>query len=211
MASALHEGRWAVFLDKDGTLVHDVPYNVDPEQVRLTPNAIDGLRLLQRSGYALFVITNQAGIAKGRFSIDQWQRMQTYLAEMLGSCGIRINAFYSCPHHPQGNIARFALDCLCRKPMPGMLLQAAHEHGIDLRNSWMIGDILHDVEAGKRAGCRTVLLDNGNETEWVLTAKRIPDIMAADLLEAAQSIVSDYRNPGERRPSTVGMNESMNE
>jgi histidinol phosphatase-like enzyme len=87
-------------------------------------------------------------------------------------------------------VSDYACDCHCRKPMPGMLLQAARDHGIDLRSSWMVGDILHDVEAGNRAGCRTVLIDNGNETEWRLGPRRIPTRMAPDLYAAAMLIAS---------------------
>lgn len=203
--------RRAVFLDKDGTLVHDVPYNIDPQKVQFTPNAIEGLGLLQDQGYELIVVTNQAGIAKGYFSETGWQRMQEYLAEQLGRHGIAIRAFYSCPHHPQGSVAHYAVDCLCRKPMPGMLLRAAREHGIDLRRSWMIGDILHDMEAGKRAGCRSILIDNGNETEWEMTAVRTPDLLAPDLLEAAQAILSADRNSFASNSSTLGVNETMTE
>ncbi len=203
--------RRAIFLDKDGTLVHDVPYNVDPRRVRLTPNAIEGLRLLQDEGYALYVLTNQAGIAKGLFSIEQWQGMQAYLSGLLASRGICIDGFYACPHHPQGKVQEFSVRCACRKPAPGMLLRAAGEHGIALEDSWMIGDILHDIEAGARAGCKTVLIDNGNETEWEMNRYRIPDLLASDLLEAAQVILAAGRNSHPARPSTSGLNNSVTE
>lgn len=201
----------AIFLDKDGTLVEDVPYNIDPELVRLTPHAIEGLRLLQEYGYALFIVTNQAGMAKGLFSPDDWQRMQDYLAELLASYGIHISGFHVCPHHPQGSVAGLAQPCTCRKPLPGMLLQAADEHGIDLRASWMIGDILHDVEAGKRAGCRTVLIDNGNETEWEMNASRMPELVVADLLQAAHAILASDRNSLPRHRSIFGTDHSIHQ
>ena len=87
-------------------------------------------------------------------------------------------------------MASYALECDCRKPQPGLLHEAAAEHGIDLAGSWMVGDILNDVEAGNRAGCHTVLIDNGNETEWLLTPARMPDLVAADLYSAAQQIAA---------------------
>jgi D-glycero-D-manno-heptose 1,7-bisphosphate phosphatase len=203
--------RRAIFLDKDGTLVHDVPYNIDPARVTLTPNAIDGLRLLQDAGYLLVVVTNQAGIAKGFFSARDWAHMQAHLARLFACQGIRISGFYCCPHHPQGSVMQFTTHCACRKPSPGMLLQAAFEHGIDLKNSWMIGDILHDVEAGSRAGCRTVLIDNGNETEWEMTSHRMPDMVTSDLFEAAQAIIADDRNSALPHPSILGMDNPVNE
>jgi D-glycero-D-manno-heptose 1,7-bisphosphate phosphatase len=184
----------AVFLDKDGTLVHDVPYSIDTSQLRLTPYAVEGLKFLQDHGYALFIVTNQAGIAKGFFSSQDWESMQAYVLALLEDHGILLSGFYCCPHHPQGIVAPYAVPCACRKPLPGMLQQAAEEHSIDLQASWMVGDILHDVEAGNRAGCRTALIDMGNETEWEIRPERMPDLVAANLLEAAQAILARDRN-----------------
>src|SRR5205085_6378312 len=97
---------------------------------------------------------------------------------------------YHCPHHPDGTVERYARACACRKPQPGLLLRAARDHDLDLARSWLVGDILDDVEAGRRAGCRTVLLDNGHETEWVLTPERLPHHIACDLAQAADLILS---------------------
>jgi D,D-heptose 1,7-bisphosphate phosphatase len=193
------QGRPAVFLDKDGTLVEDVPYNVDPERLVFTPHAIEALRLLQQHGYELFIITNQAGMAKGLFANDDIQRLKEYLFNALASQGVILNGFYYCPHHPDGTISRLAVQCACRKPLPGMLLQAAGEHDINLEQSWMIGDILHDVEAGSRAGCKTVLIHNGNETEWQISPWRIPDLVARNLLEAANYML---RSPPSFNPTS---------
>jgi D,D-heptose 1,7-bisphosphate phosphatase len=180
----------AVFLDKDGTLVDDLPYNVEPGRISLCSGAGAALRLLSRLDYRLFVVTNQAGIAFGRFREQAMETVHDRLQDLLFREQLALDGFYYCPHHPEGSIAAYARDCHCRKPMPGLLLQAAHDHGIDLRSSWMIGDILHDVEAGNRAGCRTVLLDKGSETEWRLGPRRIPTRMAPDLYGAAVLIAS---------------------
>jgi D,D-heptose 1,7-bisphosphate phosphatase len=180
----------AVFLDKDGTLVDDLPYNVEPRRITLSAGAGAALRLLSRLDYRLFVVTNQAGIAFGRFCEAAMEPVADRLRDLLFREQLTLDGLYYCPHHPDGSVPAYALDCHCRKPMPGLLLKAAHEHGIDLRSSWMIGDILHDVEAGNRAGCRTVLLDNGNETEWRLGPRRIPTRMAPDLYTAAVMIAS---------------------
>lgn len=178
----------AVFLDKDGTLVENVPYNVDPARVLLTAGAGPALRLLRRQGYALFVVSNQGGVARGLFSERDlepgWRRLQ----ELAREEGVALDGFVYCPHDPRGKARRYAVSCCCRKPMPGMLLRLARQHGIDLSASWMIGDILDDVEAGRRAGCRTVLIDNGNETEWKSGLLRTPDLVASDLLRAARGI-----------------------
>lgn len=178
----------AIFLDKDGTLIKDVPYNVNPELIELSDNAGTGLHLLQQRGYRLFVISNQPGVAKGLFAETALEPVEIRIAELLSREQVVLDGFYYCPHHPDGLLHDFAIDCDCRKPMPGMLLRAAREHGIDLSRSWMIGDILHDVEAGNRAGCRTVLIDNGNETEWDISPARMPDFVVPDLHAAALAI-----------------------
>ena len=177
--------RKAVFLDKDGTLVNDVPHNVDPALVMLSPNATEGLRLFSRLGYMLLVVSNQAGVARGFFPESALEAVWRRIDHLLAVEDIQLDGYYYCPHHNEGTIGEYAQDCHCRKPLPGMLLQAAAEHDIDLDASWMVGDILHDVEAGKRAGCKAILIDNGNETEWDLTPSRIPDLTAPDLHGAA--------------------------
>lgn len=180
----------AVFIDKDGTLIEDVPHNVNPALLSLTWQAGQGLQRLKHLGYALFVVTNQPGIAHGLFTEDSLVPVQQRLADLLAQYGVVLDGFYYCPHSPDGSINRYSIACTCRKPMPGMLRRAAQEHGIDLSQSWMIGDILNDVEAGRRAGCRTVLIDNGNETEWKLSPQRLPHFFASDLLMAANMIAS---------------------
>jgi histidinol-phosphate phosphatase family protein len=178
----------AVFIDKDGTLVDDLPYNVDPGRMTLASGAGPALRLLRELGYRLFVVSNQSGVARGLFDEAALPPLFASLADMVEQAGARLDGWYWCPHHPQGVLETHALECGCRKPQPGMLLRAAREHGVDLARSWMVGDILDDVEAGRRAGCRTVLVDNGNETEWLRSPLRMPDATAPGLLEAARAI-----------------------
>jgi D-glycero-D-manno-heptose 1,7-bisphosphate phosphatase len=186
VAVSVREG--AVFLDKDGTLVENIPYNVDPDLMRLVPGAVAGLRALGNAGYRLFVVSNQSGVARGLFSIDALEDLQRRLRDLLGDAEISLDGLYFCPHHPNGSVAEYAIECSCRKPADGLLRRAARDHDIDLRRSWMIGDILDDVEAGRRAGCRTVLIDSGNETEWVLSRDRMPDHVVRDVGEAAAVI-----------------------
>ncbi|MED5619950.1 D-glycero-alpha-D-manno-heptose-1,7-bisphosphate 7-phosphatase [Ideonella sp. BN130291] len=186
--------RRAVFLDKDGTLVEDLPYNVDPARLRFTPHAVEALRLLQSHGYLLIVATNQPGIALGHFDRAALARLQAGLTRMLADEGITLHGFHACPHAASPDPKR--PHCLCRKPAPGLLRQGALAHGADLARSWMVGDILNDVEAGRRAGCRTVLLDVGNETEWLMSPLREPHHRCRDLLEAAHTIVqADQHQP----------------
>lgn len=180
----------AIFLDKDGTLIEDIPYNVDPEKIHLSEGAVEGLQLLYRAGYPLIVVSNQAGIAHGYFSEKDLEQVVHRLEDLLAEIGVLLAGFYYCPHHPEGKIAIYRMDCDCRKPSPGLLFQAALEQGIDLKESWMIGDILNDIEAGQRAGCHTILIDNGNETEWVLNSIRMPQYCVLNLTEAAHIILA---------------------
>ena len=185
--------RRAVFLDKDGTLVEDVPYNVDPGLIRMTPGVAEGLARLRDEGFALFVVSNQSGVARGYFPESALGPVEQELRRLLAESGVPMDGFYYCPHHPDGVVEGYAMPCDCRKPQPGMILRAAREHGLDLGRSWFVGDILDDVEAGRAAGCRTVLIDNGNETEWVLTPARRPDFVVTDLREAARRIIDADR------------------
>lgn len=180
----------AVFLDKDGTLIEDIPYNVDPDRIAFTPNAIPALQKLHQAGYQLIVITNQAGVARGYFPESALDAVQQRLQDRLNDVGISLAGFYYCPHYADGVVEPYAIACDCRKPKPGLLLKAAHDHNVDLTRSWFIGDILNDVEAGRSAHCQTVLINNGNETEWLLSPSRIPHHTANDLLEAAEVILS---------------------
>lgn len=181
-------GHPAVFLDKDGTLIPDIPYNVDPNKIELTRGATQGLQLLDRAGYQLIVISNQSGVARGYFSESALSPVFQRLQQLLDPVNVTLTDFYYCPHYPSGIVGHYAIECDCRKPQPGLLLKAAEKHDLDLQRSWMIGDILNDVEAGRKAGCSTILINNGNETEWMLTPDRIPHYRAANLLEAARII-----------------------
>ncbi len=178
----------AVFLDKDGTLIVDEPYNVDPERMELLPGVLEGLQKLHAAGYRLIVVTNQAGVARGLFPGSALIGVEERLRQLLAEADVPLAGFYYCPHHPQGIVAPYAIECNCRKPQSGLLLQAASAHHIQLTQSWMIGDILDDVEAGRRAGCRAILIDNGHETEWQLSPWREPQERVRNFLEAAEYI-----------------------
>jgi D-glycero-D-manno-heptose 1,7-bisphosphate phosphatase len=175
----------AVFLDKDGTLLEDVPFNVDPALIRLAAGAVPGLKLLRKMDYRLVVVSNQSGVARGLFPESGLAAVEARLRELLEEEDLPLDGFYCCPHHPAGSVPKYAVDCGCRKPAPGLILEAAEKMDLDPRLSWMVGDILDDVEAGNRAGCRTVLINNGHETEWDFTRLRRPDVVADSLFEAA--------------------------
>jgi histidinol-phosphate phosphatase family protein len=181
----------AVFLDKDGTVVENIPYNVDPAKIQLIAGAVDGLRTLHGAGYRLVIVSNQSGVARGLFAEDALASVHEHVRQLLADVGVPLTGFYYCPHHPRGNVAAYTRVCDCRKPACGMLVRAARELNLDLGRSWMIGDLLDDVEAGRTAGCRSLLIDNGYEQEWRLTAQRQPHLKARDLVEAARLILMD--------------------
>jgi len=187
-------GDRAVFLDKDGTLIEDIPYNVDPALIRLGPGAEEGLALWHERGYRLIVVSNQPGVAHGYFPESALAAVEDRLRELLTAIGVPLAGFSYCPHHPDGKVAALARACACRKPAPGMIVRAAEVQGIDLARSWLVGDILDDIQAGRSAGCRTVLLENGHETRWVLTPDRQPHHRVPDLAEAARVIVAHDRS-----------------
>jgi D-glycero-D-manno-heptose 1,7-bisphosphate phosphatase len=178
----------AVFLDKEGALVDGI---AGPRRFTLSSGAGPALRLLSRLDYRFFVVSDQAAIAHGQVDEDAMAPESHRLGDLLFRERLTLDGFYYCPHHPEGSVTRYAVDCFCRKPQPGMLLKAASEHEIDLRSSWMIGASLEDVEAGNRAGCRTLLIDNGTETEWRLGPRRVPTRIAPDLYAAAVLIAGE--------------------
>lgn len=179
-----------IFFDKDGTLIENVPYNADASKIRLLPFAVEGLKMLGTAGYELILVTNQPGIARGFFTEKELGSVEAKIRELLSLSGIHLADFAYCPHLPQGSVAQFSIDCACRKPSPGLIQKAAQELGIFLESSWCIGDILNDVEAGNAAGCRSILVNNGHETEWVLSRERLPDHIVSNLLEAAAIITA---------------------
>ncbi|GAB3417781.1 D-glycero-alpha-D-manno-heptose-1,7-bisphosphate 7-phosphatase [Niabella aquatica] len=178
----------AVFIDKDGTCIKNVPYNVDPRRIELGKGADFFMKLIGACGYKKILVTNQPGIALGYYS------EAAFLASVVAiekAAEAKFDYVCYCPHHPEGHVAPYNKNCDCCKPQPGMLLKMAAAAEIDLRNSWMIGDILDDVEAGNRAGCQTILLDNGGETEWRTGNWRVPDFVVPDLFEATTVILKN--------------------
>jgi D-glycero-D-manno-heptose 1,7-bisphosphate phosphatase len=180
----------AVFLDKDGILIPGIPYNAEDNNDSLNEGLVEGLQLLQSYGYLLVIVANQAGLAQGDYTEQELDGLKSKIKKMCSKIGIYLDGFYYCPHHPNGKVPGYASDCECRKPQPGLLLKAAGDMDIDLSSSWMIGDILNDVEAGNRAGCKTILINNGNETEWCTVSGNVPQYRARDLAEAARYILT---------------------
>lgn len=172
----------AVFVDRDDTLMVDVEYCADPALVQLIPGAAEGLRALRKAGYSVVVVTNQSGIGRGYFDIETLDRVNNRLRDELRREGADYDALYYCPHTPEE-------DCLCRKPKPGLLLKAASELDIDLPASYTLGDRDLDVEAGKAAGTRTVLVSKTHH-QGSSGSGLLADSVVANLVDAAKLILS---------------------
>lgn len=186
--------RRAVFLDRDGTIIEDTGFVDDPAKVRLSPGAAEALARLRRAGFMLVVASNQSGVARGLMTEETVHAVNARIAELLGDKA-GLDAFYYCPFLDGDGavVDEYRKDSDWRKPRPGMLRAAARDHGIDLRQSWMIGDAPRDVEAGKAAGCRTVLLTGATAGaagtgSAAATRPAAADYLAASLTEAADLV-----------------------
>jgi D-glycero-D-manno-heptose 1,7-bisphosphate phosphatase len=186
--------RPALFLDRDGVLVHDPGALARPQALQILPGASEGIRLARDAGRLVFVVTNQTMVARGVATEDDVRRLHADLAGRLAREGANVDAFYFCPHHPKATLAAYRTECECRKPRPGLLLEAAREWPLDLAASVMIGDRLSDVAAGKRAGCQAGLLTTGQHRAPPIEspdayASVVPDFVADDLLSAVRHVL----------------------
>jgi len=188
VSDAQHRGR-AVFLDRDGVLIADVDHLTSANQIRVLPRVPEALRRLHAAGWRLIIATNQSVVARGLITEANLQEIHRVLQADLRARGAEIDAVYYCPHHPEGAVAPYRRSCDCRKPSSGMLVRAAREWGLDLARSVIVGDALSDIEAGRRAGCRTVLIRGGEtgKTEGVS-----PDYVARDLWDGVGWILASF-------------------
>jgi len=180
----------AVFLDRDGTINLEKEYLYRIDEFEFVPGAPEAIRLLNEAGFMVVVVTNQSGVARGYYTEEDVETLHRYISRELARHGARIDAWMYCPHHPSGR-GSYSLSCSCRKPMPGMLLEAARRFTIDLEQSVMIGDKLADVEAALAAGCRPILVRSGYGAEEEL---RAPDGVEVydDLLRAVISLTETH-------------------
>jgi histidinol-phosphate phosphatase family protein len=187
--------RSAVFLDRDGTINREVTHLKSPDQLELLPGASAAIRRLNRSGTLAVVITNQPVVARGDVSFEQLNLIHARLESQLGAGGAFLDGIYFCPHHPDkgflGEVPELKGPCTCRKPEPGLIDQACRDLGIGRQDSWMVGDTTSDIEAGRRAGLRTVLLRSGHAGA---DAKHVirPDYTAPDLADAVDWILAGH-------------------
>lgn len=185
--------RPAIFMDRDGTLSHEVGYVNHLDRFRLYPWTVDAVRAVNKAGWLAVLVTNQAGVARGYFPESVFNEVQGRLADALAEGGARLDAAYACLHHPSVGHAPYRTDCDCRKPRPGMLHRARTELGADLSRSWVIGDRHGDLQLAWNAGARGALVKTGYGLgEWTHLAPswpRQPDLVAENLIEAVESIL----------------------
>lgn len=190
----------AVFLDRDGTINEEVGYLDSLDKLKIIPGTYEAIRLINESEMKAVVISNQAGVARGLFPEDFVKITHEYLQNALRKKGAYIDNFYYCPHHPTEGIEPYRQVCNCRKPAPGMLLQAAQDLNIDLTRSYLVGDRFNDMEAGKKIGVRGILVKTGfgqsllqDDGPDEATPENKPDFIAADILEAIKWILKDKK------------------
>ena len=188
------EKRSAVFFDRDGTLIADAGYLNHPSLIKLFSQTAEALKRLRKAGFYLFVVTNQSGVARGYFSEAQVKNVHQNLRRMLKVKGAKIDAFFYCPHHPQGKVKSFSKKCDCRKPSPGMVKQALKRYSIDLKKSYVVGDKLDDVLLAKNAKVAAGLLvrtGNGRKSELEFRKLKLKNsAVVSNLAQAAQWILS---------------------
>ena len=187
----------AVFLDRDGTINEEVGYLGSLDKFKIIPCAYEAIRLINGSGMKAVVISNQAGVAKGLFTEDFVKIINEHLQAALRQNGAHIDSFYYCPHHPTEGTEPYRQVCNCRKPAPGMLLQAAQDLNIDLTKSYLVGDRFNDMEAAKSVGAKGILVKTGfgqgllqDDGPDKATPQNKPDFIVADILGAVKWILS---------------------
>ncbi len=185
--------RPAVFMDRDGTLSHEVGYVNHPSRFRLYPWTVEAVRAINRAGWLAVVVTNQAGVARGYFPESVFDEVQKKLVTTLAAGGARLDGVYACLHHPSAGQPPYRCDCDCRKPRPGMLRRAEAELAAELSRSWVIGDRHGDLQLAWNAGARGALVRTGyglGELTYLAPSwSRQPDLVAENLLEAVERIL----------------------
>lgn len=180
----------AVFLDRDGVITQEPPHYAHKlNQLKLISKAADAIRLLNEGGFLVIIASNQAGIARGYYQEEDMTLFNRAMKNRLAKSRAHIDAIYYCPHHPEAIIEAYRVDCDCRKPKPGMLKKAEKELNIDLNQSFLVGDKSSDIEAGKRAGCTTIMVRTGHGADELESNRIECDYVAGDLHNAVEHIL----------------------
>ena len=185
----------AVFLDRDGTINVEKDYLYKIEDFEFIPGAPEAIKKLKDAGFLVIVVSNQSGVARGYYDEHAVETLHRHIQDELAVFGTSVDAFYFCPHHPDKGIGAYRVDCDCRKGSPGMLLQAAEEHDVDLQQSYMVGDKLADIEAGQRAGCVPILVltGYGEKTALIREAQTVEHCQD---LEHVSRVILDFCDGG---------------
>ncbi len=192
----------AIFLDRDDTLIEDPGYISSPEQVKLLDGVAEALIELKSLGYKLIVVTNQSAVARGIVTEKVLGEIHNRLKQLLAEKNAFLDRIYYCPYHPEGVVAKYRKKSDNRKPNPGMLLTAAKEMDIDLIQSWCIGNSVHDVEAGLRAGCKTILIDLPSHQKQLEPGQPGPNYRAVNIKEVVNIIKKYHRSPNTTTTAT---------
>ena len=181
----------AVFLDRDGTMIEDVGYLDRLDRLKLFPYTIDAIRLLNRGGYKVVVVTSQNGVAQGMVTEEFLADAHAHVSRLCEAAGAKIEGYYYCPHSTQAVVERYRTECECRKPKPGMILAAARDHRLDLPRSFIVGDRWRDIEMGLAAGTNAVLVETGyGKNEAGRRPAHVPAVpVAATLIDAVSVIL----------------------
>ncbi|MGB7581184.1 MAG: HAD family hydrolase [Sedimentisphaerales bacterium] len=191
----------AIFLDRDNTIIEDPGYIDNPDQVKLLEGAPEALSSLKSLGYKLVVVSNQSGVARGIVTEEVLGQIHKRLEQLLAEKGVSLDRIYYCPYHIEGVIPKYRKESDWRKPNPGMLLAASRDMDIDLRESWIVGDTTNDIEAGARAGCRTIMLAGRTHEQKLQPGAPAPDYKAVNLKEVVNIIKMKSRSA--QKPANV--------
>jgi D-glycero-D-manno-heptose 1,7-bisphosphate phosphatase len=181
--------RRGVFLDRDGTINRDRGFVHRPEDFEFVPKAAESIRRLNRKGFAVVVVTNQSGVGRGLYTEEDVENLHRYVNARLREEGARIDRFYFCPHHPGATLLEYRRRCACRKPEPGMILRAMRELDIGAEGSYLIGDMIRDIQAGNRAGVKTILIAEGESESGAPDSR--PDYRVSSLAEAVSCLLAE--------------------
>jgi len=206
----LFPGSGGVFFDRDGTIIEERNYLSRTSDLKVLGGVVSGLKKLKSLGMPIYLITNQAGIAHGIFNEEQLRLIHLFLTDKLLESEIKFRATFYCPHHPEAEVSKYRFDCFSRKPNPGLLYQAARFDKLNLKHSYIIGDKLTDLEAGRRAGTKTILVLTGYGADEVknINPDQKPDFIASNIDDAADWIIQRENNQNKKfLPSEITLNQ----
>ena len=189
----------AIFLDRDGTIIEQVELLHKPSQVRLFKDSAAAIKLFNELGYLTIVVTNQPVVARGLIGPKEVDHIHAVLIERLAKKGAKIHAVYFCPHHPKANMKKYRMECRCRKPNVGMIIEAAKKLNLDLKKSFMIGDATPDVLAGNRAKMKVILVRTGHGGKDVWQYESKPDFVVKNMAQAARVVARETKKAAAKK------------